>query len=175
MTAKAIIRPAVAGDLDRLLELGEARRRQYAEYQPVFWRPAIDAIDQHRPYLAKLIEDDAVITVVADTGGTLTGFAVGTIVTAPPVYDPGGSTCVVDDFVVGVPEQLAYGRSQPAGRASAHRTRARSGTGRRCLWAPRRPREDRAGTQRAKHRLRVVGRSARQHLSADFIPACRSR
>lgn len=105
MTAQVTIRPAVASDLDRLLQLGEARRRQYAEYQPVFWRPATDATDKQRPYLAKLIEDNAVITVVADTGGTLAGFAVGTIVAAPPVYDPGGPTCVIDDFAVAFPEQ----------------------------------------------------------------------
>ncbi len=105
MTAQATIRPAVASDLETLLQLGEARRRQYAEYQPVFWRPATDAADKQRPHLAKLIEDDAVITLVADTGGTLAGFAVGTIIAAPPVYDPGGPTCVIDDFAVAFPEQ----------------------------------------------------------------------
>ena len=52
-----------------------------------------------------MIEDDAVITVVADTGETLAGFAVGTIIAAPPVYDPGGPSCVIYDFVVAVPEQ----------------------------------------------------------------------
>jgi len=105
MTAQASIRPAVASDLDRLLQLGAARRRQYAGYQPLFWRPAADAVDRQRPYLAALIDDEAVITVVADTGGTLAGFAVGTLVAAPPVYDPGGPTCVIDDFAVAVPEQ----------------------------------------------------------------------
>lgn len=36
----------------------------------------------------------------ATTGGELAGFAVGTIVTAPPIYDPGGPICVIDDFAV---------------------------------------------------------------------------
>lgn len=103
MTAQATIRPAVASDLDGLLQLEEARRRQFAKYQPVFWRPAADAADLQGPYLANLIEEEAVITVVADTGGTLAGFAVGTIIAAPPVYDPGGPTCVIDDFAVAVP------------------------------------------------------------------------
>ena len=38
MTTQVTIRPAVASDLDRLLQLGEARRSQYGEYHPVFWR-----------------------------------------------------------------------------------------------------------------------------------------
>ena len=52
-----------------------------------------------------MIEDDAVITLVADTRGTIGGVVIGTIVAAPPVYDPGGPTCVIDDFVVAVPAQ----------------------------------------------------------------------
>lgn len=105
MTSQAIIRPAEASDLDRLLRLGDKRRRQYAEYQPAFWRPAVDAVEQQRPYLAGLIEDDAAITVVAVTGEAIAGFVVGTFTAAPSVYAPGGPTCVVDDFVVEFPEQ----------------------------------------------------------------------
>jgi hypothetical protein len=30
----------------------------------------------------------------------LTGFIIATLVPAPPVYDPGGLTCLIDDFVV---------------------------------------------------------------------------
>lgn len=105
MTAQATIRPAVASDLDQLLLLGDKRRRQYAEYQPVFWRPAVDAVEQQRPYLAGLIEDDAAITLVAVTRKTIAGFVVGTFTAALSVYAPGGPTCVVDDFVVGFPEQ----------------------------------------------------------------------
>ena len=31
------------------------------------------------------------------------GFIIGTLEEAPPVYDPGGLTCIVDDFVVAAP------------------------------------------------------------------------
>lgn len=171
MTARASIRPAVAGDLDRLLELGGARRRQYALYQPVFWRPATDAVEQQRRFLAKLISDDAVITVVADTGGTLVGFAVGTFVAAPPVYDPGGSACVVDDFAVAAPQQwLTVGVDLL--RAIRHTARERGAAqvvvvcGH--LDGPKRTTLE----QRAEHRLRVVGRSAAAP-DADVISACR--
>lgn len=105
MNASAIIRPAVARDLEQILKLAEARRSEYATYQPIFWRPATDAFARQRPHLAKLIEDDAVITVVADTNHGLAGFAIGTVVPAPPVYNPGGPTCVVDDFTVDDPRR----------------------------------------------------------------------
>lgn len=46
------IRPATADDLDEVLKLAADRRRQYESYQPRFWRPAADAADRQRPYLA---------------------------------------------------------------------------------------------------------------------------
>lgn len=104
MATAATIRPAVGGDLENMLKLAESRRREYAVFQPLFWRPAADAVARQRPHLARLIEDDAVITVVADTHHGLAGFAIGTVVSAPPVYNPGGPTCVLDDFTVDDPE-----------------------------------------------------------------------
>jgi len=63
-------------------------------------RRAADAAARQRPYLAGLIEDPAVITLVAVTGHDVAGFAIGTVGGAPSVYDPGGLTCMVDDFAV---------------------------------------------------------------------------
>jgi hypothetical protein len=94
------VRPAVATDVDAMTEMASARRKQYAEYQPVFWRPAANAEQLHRPYLAKLIENQDVITLVSEDSGQFTGFLIATIVGAPGVYDPGGRTCQIDDFVV---------------------------------------------------------------------------
>jgi len=41
---------------------------------------------------------------VAVTGHALDGFAISSIAPAPPVYDPDGLTCVVDDVTVADPE-----------------------------------------------------------------------
>ena len=98
-----VIRPAVAGDLDAVLDLADDRRRQYATYQPRFWRPAPDAAARQAPYLAVLIADPAVITLVAVTDAGLVGYAIGQLTAAPPVYEPGGPTCMVDDFAVADP------------------------------------------------------------------------
>jgi len=94
------IRPAVPDDAAEIARMASMRREQYAAYQPVFWRPAAGAELAHVPYLGKLIADSRVITLVSEESGTVTGFVIATIVGAPPVYDPGGHTCQIDDFVV---------------------------------------------------------------------------
>jgi hypothetical protein len=94
------VRPAVPADLDAMTAMAADRRSRYANYQPVFWRPASDAEQVHRPYLAELIDDQDVITLVSGDSGTIAGFLVATIGDAPSVYDPGGRTCTIDDFVV---------------------------------------------------------------------------
>lgn len=80
--------------------LAALRREQYARYQPLFWRPAAGAAGKQRPYLARLVAGDEVITLVSDEAGQVTGFLIAALTPAPPVYDPGGLTCQIDDFVV---------------------------------------------------------------------------
>jgi len=58
------------------------------------------AQDTQRPYLAKLVANDDVITLVSDHVGQVTGFLIATLTSAPGVYDPGGFTCQIDDFAV---------------------------------------------------------------------------
>jgi hypothetical protein len=94
------IRTAAPADVDAMTALAGIRREQYARYQPLFWRPAAGAVDKHRPYLARLVGDDNVISLVSDEAGRLTGFLIAALTGAPVVYDPGGPTCLIDDFVV---------------------------------------------------------------------------
>ena len=101
------VRPARAVDLDGMVELAAAKREQYAGYEAEFWRPAPDARARHRPYLAAQLDDDAFIVFVAEENSALVGFAAGRILDAPRVYDPGGATCVVDDFAVDAPARWA--------------------------------------------------------------------
>ncbi len=101
------IRTATAEDLDAVVELAAAARAEQALHQPVFWRPAPDARDRHRPFLAGQIADDNVISLVATDPNTVVGFAVGVLHPAPPVYDPGGPTCTVDDFALDDPQRWA--------------------------------------------------------------------
>src|SRR5437667_448353 len=52
-----------------------------------------------------LLTGEDVIALVAETEATLLGFVMGVITTAPPVYNPGGLVCIVDDFAVGNPTE----------------------------------------------------------------------
>ncbi|CAA9373481.1 MAG: hypothetical protein AVDCRST_MAG75-302 [uncultured Propionibacteriaceae bacterium] len=104
MRPPVVVRPAVSDDLDRLVALAALRRVQYAEFAPQFWRPATDAGALQRRFFASLLADDSTITLVAIAAARLAGFAIARVVPAPPVYDPGGLTCLVDDFTVEHPE-----------------------------------------------------------------------
>ena len=94
------IRSAENFDLDEILNLASAKRLEYESYQPVFWRVASDAVAQQRDYIADQIADENVFTFVAASDSTLLGFIIGRLVPSPPVYNPGGLTCSIDDFVV---------------------------------------------------------------------------
>jgi hypothetical protein len=91
-------------DLAQLLEIADARRQEYARYQPQFWRPAHDAVDRQQAYFGSLLESEEAFLGVAGEGGQVHGFALARLVDPPPVYEPGGPTCVVDDFAVVDPE-----------------------------------------------------------------------
>jgi GNAT superfamily N-acetyltransferase len=94
------IRTAGQADVPAMTSLAAIRREEYARYQPLFWRPAAVAPEKHRAFLSRLVASDEVITLVSDEDGELTGFLIATLKPAPPVYDPGGPSCDIDDFVV---------------------------------------------------------------------------
>ena len=94
------IRPAVLGDVPAMVELAERKRLQYELFQPVFWRKAADSRQKQTPYFENLLSKETCIALVHEQNGQIDGFIIGTILPAPPVYDPGGLTCLVDDFAL---------------------------------------------------------------------------
>ena len=54
-----------------------------------------------------------------DAGGNVDGFAVITTLPAPPVYDPGGLSSLIDDFVVSSPEKWVTAGATLLGAATA--------------------------------------------------------
>lgn len=107
MGESVAVRRASSQDVEAMLALAEVRRGQYAVYQPVFWRPASNAVERQRRYFEGLLADERVIALVAVTGMGLRGFAVARFMGSPPVYDSGGETCMVDDFTVTDPADWA--------------------------------------------------------------------
>lgn len=121
------VRAADVTDLDLVLAVADSRRREYATYQPQFWNPAPDALDKQRSYFTSLVDDHEALFAVSLEDGVITGFIIARLVPTPPVYDPGGATCLVDDFTVNEadswpvagPLLLARVRSWAADRGAA--------------------------------------------------------
>lgn len=93
----------------------DQRRRIYARYSPVFWRPARDAVVAHAPFLARQVEAPQVIALRTDDG-----FLLGEL---------RGPEVVIDDFAVTRDDRWAadgaellasaWGRAAAAGAARA--------------------------------------------------------
>jgi len=94
------LRRAEGRDVTEMVELAEQRRLQYQRYQPTFWRKAEDSREQHIPFLESLLKREDVIILVRESTEKIEGFVIADFVAAPPVYNPGGPTCRVDDFCV---------------------------------------------------------------------------
>jgi ribosomal protein S18 acetylase RimI-like enzyme len=93
-------RPATHDDVDDVAALAAGRRNDYELQQPRFWRQAEDALTRHTSYLHGLIDEPEHIFLVTGDGERVRGFVIGRLVPAPPVYDPAGLTCLVDDLAV---------------------------------------------------------------------------
>ncbi len=95
------IRKAETNDIPGIAELAEQRRLQYQHYQPQFWRKAEDAQEKHTFLLESLLKrEDVIMLVHEESTRAIDGFIIADFVEAPPVYNPGGPTCRVDDFCV---------------------------------------------------------------------------
>jgi GNAT superfamily N-acetyltransferase len=94
------VRRATASDLDAVVAILEAQRRQYQKYQPTFWHKATDSAATGRVFLDKLVAEPQTCFLVAIEGGQLLGVLVARRFAAPPVHAPGGDTYLIDDFAV---------------------------------------------------------------------------
>jgi hypothetical protein len=104
-TSTLSIRAATLSDVPAMEALAEQKRIQYEKYQPIFQHQSQDARRLHGEFLKGLVSKPGAILLVAQDGAVIQGFIYGNLVDAPPVYNPGGKICAVDDFVVSKPEQ----------------------------------------------------------------------
>ncbi len=96
-----VIRDATSADVAAISGLASERRRVYEQYEPRFWRIAKNADEMHPAWIAWLVGEDSVVSLVAEDGdGAFAGFVIATVGPAPPVYDPGGLTATIDDYAV---------------------------------------------------------------------------
>lgn len=81
------MRPITSRDVPWVCELMARRRERYAEYSPVFWHPADDAVERHRPYVEYCVADGKFVALRSDNG-----FVLGEL------RDDGD--CSIEDFAV---------------------------------------------------------------------------
>jgi DNA-binding transcriptional LysR family regulator len=102
------VRGARQDDVAAMVELSERQRQiDEARFGLRFYRKAADSHEKRTSFFASLLTREQVIVLVHERDGAIDGFAIGMVVDAPPVYDPGGLTCLVDDFVVLPAEEWA--------------------------------------------------------------------
>ena len=94
------VRPAVLTDVPACVGLIEAKRRQYAVWEPRFWRKSGFSSPLTAAWFARLFSQRDAVALVADDPSGVIGFIIGMKYPAPPVYDPGGANALIDDFAV---------------------------------------------------------------------------
>ncbi len=96
------IRVATQDDVDVIADLVQEKRLQYETYQPIFWRVSPSARESHLGFLAKVLanSEHTIALVWQEPTETVDGFIIATMHVAPPVYEPRGPTCMVDDYWV---------------------------------------------------------------------------
>ncbi|MDP3299975.1 MAG: GNAT family N-acetyltransferase, partial [Phenylobacterium sp.] len=87
-------------DVEACVQLAESRRALYETFEPRFWRRAENAAEMSRLWFTHLFAKADVLALVAERDGQVRGFLVAQPTPSPPVYDPGGRTALIDDFVV---------------------------------------------------------------------------
>ena len=96
----SIIRRAMDADVPAMVALSERARDEYATFEPEFFRKAAGAASAQSSFFKHLLASDRSIALLSESAGVLDGFAIATLIVAPPVYEPGGLTALVDDFTV---------------------------------------------------------------------------
>jgi GNAT superfamily N-acetyltransferase len=102
-----VIRAARPDDVSAMVDLSEQKRIQYEPYNPTFHRKAPDSWEKQTPFFESLLTRERIIALVHEQDGRIDGFVIAALVDAPPVYDPGGLTCLIDDFMLARPDDWA--------------------------------------------------------------------
>lgn len=84
----ADVRPLTADDLDWVVDVTRRRRERLVPHAPRFWRPAADATERHRAFLAHLVADDDALTLRTEHGYLIAVERAGRLVVDDMVVDP---------------------------------------------------------------------------------------
>src|SRR5437660_10445477 len=98
------IRPASIDDVPAMVALSDRERTEREKFDPQFFRKAAGAAEAQSRYFKWQLQQANIIALVNERDGIVDGFAIATLINAPPVYDPDGLTALIDDFTVARPE-----------------------------------------------------------------------
>jgi predicted house-cleaning noncanonical NTP pyrophosphatase (MazG superfamily) len=99
---KIIIRASIYSDVHAMVALSKAKRLSYERAKLEFWCYAGESGDEAQSkWFEELLKNkDYLMLTAEDQYQEILGFIIGKLVPAPPVYNPGGLTLMVDDFCV---------------------------------------------------------------------------
>ena len=95
-----IVRDARSQDIGQIVELLESKRSELENWAPKFWKKSPDSATISSAFFRTLLEDPNVTVLVAQDENFIVGCLQYRPTFVPPVYAPGGTTWMVDDFVV---------------------------------------------------------------------------
>ena len=82
----------------------QSARREFGKFEPEFFRKAKNSTAAQTAYSEWQLRQSNVIAFVHQDGSAINCFAIASLIAAPPVYEPGGLTALIDDFAVAGPE-----------------------------------------------------------------------
>lgn len=95
-----VVRDAEPQDIEQIVEMLELKRTELETWAPKFWKKSPDSAAISSAFFKTLLEDPNVTILVAQDGAAIAGCLQYRPTFVPPVYAPGGTTWMVDDFVV---------------------------------------------------------------------------
>ena len=94
------VRSAIAADVSEIVSLLELKRKQLQTWAPRFWRRSENAAEMTTAHFNTLISDSSASVLICERDDVLLGCLQFRPSFVPPVYAPGGTTWMVDDFTV---------------------------------------------------------------------------
>ena len=95
-----IVRVAVTEDVEQVVRLLERKRQQLQDWEPNFWRKSSSSAAMSQAFLGSVINDANAVLLIAEENDGVVGCLHFKPTFVPPVYEPKGTTWMVDDFVV---------------------------------------------------------------------------
>lgn len=106
-----IVRDAEQDDIDQIVALLELRRSELEIWAPKFWKKSLESAALSSAFFYSLLQDPNVTILIAQEEAAIVGCLQYRPTFVPPVYAPGGTTWMVDDFVVAANDWERIGKT----------------------------------------------------------------